>query len=140
MTLSTSVRFIGEPPISMQEFFLVGRLVADIPAEWPFSVSKEGDIFHQPGCPGAVCRVDYFSAEIYHGDEDEIDSPAHIRFDTPYGYRDEEGRDCDQLHALIINRLLDHAEARGWSIEWQDEYHGTWHQHHPLDTIVVGGQ
>lgn len=135
MTLSTNVRFVGDPPISLQELFLLGRRVADIPAEWPFVVGDSGSIYHVPGLEGAVCRVDGFVAETW---DNGFLSPEHVWFDTPYGYkRDRDLAGCNQIHAELVNKMLDVAQAKGWEMEWLDEYHMTWHTHPAPGTVIV---
>jgi hypothetical protein len=63
-------------------------------------------------------------------DEDDYPRPAcwlEIHFDTGYGYRDEQGRGCGDLHAQLLFDLgqwLDEREI-GWG--WQNEFTGEWH-------------
>lgn len=50
-----------------------------------------------------------------------------LSFDTSYGYRDERGRGCSELHADYVVRLAAHLAERGIGIWWRNEFTGEWH-------------
>lgn len=66
-------------------------------------------------------------------DDEEIDvgvpNPAflEISFDTGYGYKNERGGGCGDLHAYFITRLAEYFEGLGvkrWA--WRNEFTGEW--------------
>ena len=50
-----------------------------------------------------------------------------ISFDTAYGYRDERGFGCGDLHADIVSRLGQWLDERGVRWEWKNEFTGDVH-------------
>ena len=58
---------------------------------------------------------------------------VQIMIDTAYGYQDDQGRDCRQLHMDIITEIYNRGFK--WS-EWQDEFTGEWHTALPVKEKV----
>lgn len=57
-------------------------------------------------------------------------SPAcwlEISFDTAYGYRDEQGRGCGDLHASLVAELGKWLDERSIRWSWQNEFTGEIH-------------
>lgn len=70
----------------------------------------------------------------YDSDEGPCDGTWHrpacwleISFDTAYGYRDEQGRGCGDLHASIVAELGKWLDERGIRWLWKNEYSGEIH-------------
>lgn len=77
------------------------------------------------------------------GCDDEHSNPAcwlEVSFDTAYGYRDEHGRGCGDLHASLVSQLgqwLDEHQVR-WL--WQNEFTGDIHSgYERLTDLCTGG-
>jgi hypothetical protein len=51
---------------------------------------------------------------------------VEVTFDTAYGYADENGERCNQLHARYIAQLGAWLDRRGIPWKWQNEYTGEW--------------
>lgn len=124
MTLTTRVAISG---IRLEEAFLLARRAAKIPGEWPFEDHAEHDyrtVRHVPGCDGAL-------GAVHAGQVGEV---VHIVFDTPYGFIDDDGRGCNEIHAALVDELRaalpPHCEST-----WENEYEGTWHDHPAGPTI-----
>lgn len=57
--------------------------------------------------------------------DDHYHKPAmwcEISFDTAYGYRDESGRGCGDLHACYIAEMGKWLDDRGVPWSWKNEY------------------
>lgn len=50
-----------------------------------------------------------------------------VSFDTAYGYKDERGYGCGDLHADYISRLGQWLDAKGVRWEWENEFTGEVH-------------
>lgn len=50
-----------------------------------------------------------------------------VSFDTAYGYRDENGYGCGDLHARLVAELGRWLDERGVRWEWQNEFTGEVH-------------
>jgi len=125
MTLSTAVRPLD--PIDHRLVFVLARKVAGIPAEWPFT-ANDHVIRHEPGCPGARCRVDAFLWGWYDDERDGHEG-WRVRFDS------SGVPDALRLHARLVRALLKELAAVGVSAEWQDECTGQWFTAPPGRTI-----
>lgn len=74
---------------------------------------------------GDACSTSCDPEDDYHHHE-----PAHwckVSMDTAYGYRDEQGRHCGQLHACYVTELGRWLDERGVSWSWENEYNGEIH-------------
>lgn len=77
------------------------------------------DIYYRPGEP---LRTKDNGCEWYCDsdcDDDEHTNPAcwlEVSFDTSYGYRDEQGRYCGDLHACLVAELGHWLDERG--VRW----------------------
>jgi hypothetical protein len=70
----------------------------------------------------------------YEPDEPQCDGRYHDRagwievsFDTAYGYSDDRGYGCGDLHAEYVARLGQWLDSLGVRWEWQNEFTGEWH-------------
>lgn len=52
---------------------------------------------------------------------------AEISFDTAYGYRDDRGYGCGDLHAEYVAKVGQWLDAKGIRWEWQNEFTGEIH-------------
>jgi hypothetical protein len=52
---------------------------------------------------------------------------VEIHFDTAYGFRDEQGRGCGDLHAALLFELGQWFDERNIGWGWQNEFTGEWH-------------
>lgn len=50
-----------------------------------------------------------------------------ISWDTGYGYRDEFGMGCGDLHALYIEFVAKWCDQRGLTYSWYNEFQGEWY-------------
>lgn len=60
----------------------------------------------------------------------ESHDPVHwleVTFDTAYGYRDEQGRGCGDLHASLVAELGKWLDERGVRWLWENEFTGEVH-------------
>lgn len=146
MTLATSVHI--QAPINHQLVFLKCREIIGIPAEHPFQIHadkglgwKDGewiasvpdgfrsalDVSHNHGQPLTTSCDEWCETPCdYHANI----PPAYIdvRLDTTYGYRDENGWGCSDVHRDIVAKLgawLDEQGVNWWA---QDEFTGEWHE------------
>lgn len=100
--------------------------------------------------PGLEPRLTPQESEAHDGDcEPDCDGSSHapaswveIHFDTAYGYRDEQGRGCGDLHAQLLFDLGQWFDEReiGWG--WQNEFTGDWHyedRYRALKELCTGG-
>lgn len=74
---------------------------------------------------GDACSEDCDEADDYHHH-----LPAHlieVSFDTAYGYRDEQGRGCGDLHACYVAALGGWLDGRGIAWSWHNEFTGDIH-------------
>ena len=89
--------------------------------------------------PGAALRLDGDACSDYcseYRDDDgkpiayHLHWPAHwayVSMDTAYGYRDEHGRGCGDLHASYVAQLGQWLDERGVRWSWENEYDGSIH-------------
>jgi hypothetical protein len=63
---------------------------------------------------------------------------ARVSFDTAYGYRDDEGRDCNQLHVRLVSELGKVLDAEGVGWRWKNEYTGEIHAGHTGYAGLIG--
>lgn len=63
---------------------------------------------------------------VEEGDEDDYDPACYLRisFDTAYGYADEMGRGCGDLHACYVAELGRWFDDREVAWSWQNEFTG----------------
>lgn len=63
-----------------------------------------------------------------------------VSFDTAYGYRDERGYGCGDLHAEYVAKLGQWLDERGIRWEWQNEFTGEIHTgYSELIQLASGG-
>ncbi|TQF04784.1 hypothetical protein E6W39_24350 [Kitasatospora acidiphila] len=63
-----------------------------------------------------------------------------VSFDTAYGYSDERGYGCGDLHAELVARLGQWLDARGIRWSWQNEFTGEIHaSYERLLDLASGG-
>lgn len=81
--------------------------------------------------PGEALRPDGDACCDYCGPDDyHYHKPAHwayVSMDTTYGYRDEQGRGCGDLHASYVAQLGQWLDERGIAWSWENEYDGSIH-------------
>jgi hypothetical protein len=127
------------------------HLVWEMPGAWNISNEiGQGlpailDIKYRPGAP--------LRAEAASHDEDcdeECSGNYHDRacwldidFDTAYGYKDERGWGCGDLHAALVAELGEWLDAKGVRWEWRNEFtgevHGGGDRYARLIDLGVGG-
>ena len=56
------------------------------------------------------------------------DCAMELALDTPYGYENERGGGCNDLHAYLITQIAPFLNERKLRWAWQDEYTGEWFQ------------
>lgn len=79
-----------------------------------------------------ICRpVDVDDDEEYVAEQAK--DPRHtgfgyieINFDTAYGYRNDRGENCSELHGRLIRELIEHL-GPDVPVKWRNEYTGEWH-------------
>jgi len=134
MTLAT--RFVIDHPAPAREVFdfareMIGATDAHTfrhetqPERWARDPRYQMDLGQ--GLP-ALMRVEYGADGPLHRyeEDDAPDAVLEIVLDTAYGYRDDQGRRCHQLHADYVAELGRWCERRGWDYAWQDEFSGDW--------------
>ncbi|TYK45225.1 hypothetical protein [Actinomadura decatromicini] len=100
------------------------------------------DVYYRPDMP---LRAADNGCEWYcdPGCGDEHSNPAcwlEVSFDTTYGYRDEQGRGCGDLHASIVADLGRWLDERGVRWLWQNEFTGEIHSgYERLIDLCTGG-
>lgn len=63
-----------------------------------------------------------------------------VSFDTAYGYQDERGYGCGDLHAELVAKLGQWLDAKGVRWEWMNEFTGEIHQGYTrLVELASGG-
>jgi len=155
MTLSTDI-YIHGTGVTQREVYekvnnLLGipaeREVIDGPNEWDWQ-SGDHRLCNRIG-QGFPAIVDTYAnadgSEIVPAHDEECDggfdthpceSPrhtvppyhVHVDLDTAYGYRDERGWGCAELHGWVIAALIDWLAESGGTLHWVDEYAGTLHE------------
>ena len=169
MTLNTEV--IATTPCDPHEVFHVCRGLLGATDAHPFTDEPMGDRWYGAGVweignrmgiglpallqvryrPGEPRRTPEESAKCDEDCEPDCDGdhsqyrPAcwvEIHFDTAYGYRDERGRGCGNLHAQLLFDLGQWFDERkiGWG--WQNEFTGEWHyedRYRALKDLCSGG-
>jgi hypothetical protein len=83
---------------------------------------------------GGPIKADPNACDRYCDDDEPCDQeshkPAHwieVSFDTAYGYRDDEGRGCGDLHASLVSQLGQWLDERHVRWMWQNEFTGEIH-------------
>lgn len=75
--------------------------------------------------------------------DEEDDTRAcwlEVSFDTAYGYRDEQGRGCGDLHASLVAQLGQWLDERGVRWLWENEFTGEIHSGYDrLTDLCTGG-
>jgi hypothetical protein len=100
------------------------------------------DIYYRPD---AALRAADNGCEWYCDPDcsDEHSNPAcwlEVSFDTPYGYRDEQGRGCGDLHASLVSQLGQWLDERGVRWLWENEFTGEVHSgYERLVDLCTGG-
>lgn len=101
------------------------------------------DVYYRPGSP---LRATDNGCEWYCDpgcDDDEHDNPAcwlEVSFDTAYGYRDEQGRGCGDLHASLIAQLGQWLDDSGVRWSWMNDSHcETWTGYDHLVDLCEAG-
>lgn len=75
--------------------------------------------------------------------ENDGHDPAHwieVQFDTAYGYKDEQGRGCGDLHACYVAELGKWLDERHVRWKWENEFTGEIHSGYDrLIELCTGG-
>jgi hypothetical protein len=137
MTLTTRIRITE--PADPRLVFLHGRALAGVPAEWAFDVSHDHwgtRVGSRSGCATALAAtwVNHNDGELLVQDEEDLGPAGYVDFayDTPYGFRDDQGRGCDQLHRDLVARFGAWLTAQGLPWWARDEYSGRWYEATPV--------
>ncbi|TMS00144.1 hypothetical protein [Nonomuraea basaltis] len=101
------------------------------------------DIYYRPGGP---LRAEDNGCEWYCDsgcDNGEHENPAcwlEVSFDTAYGYRDEQGRRCGDLHASLVADLGRWLDERGVRWLWYaDTLAEVYSGYEPLTRLCTAG-
>lgn len=100
------------------------------------------DVYYRTGGP---LKSDADSCDRWCDDPCDAEShdPAHwikVTFDTAYGYRDEQGRGCGDLHAVLVAELGRWLDERGVRWLWENEFTGEIHSgYERLIELCSGG-
>mgnify|MGYP007010739939 CR=1 FL=1 len=103
------------------------------------------NIYYRPDAPlrATVQSCNYYCDSDCADIHDEDDGPAHwlqVSFDTAYGYRDDEGRGCGDLHASLVSQLGQWLDERGIRWMWENEFTGEIHSgYERLIDLCSGG-
>jgi hypothetical protein len=169
MTLDTSIYILDEINYK-QVYAQCGRLIGqhegikftDEPAQNWRNGERTDDpdglrwIYNHPGQglpalldmkyrQGGPIKSDPEACDRYCDDDcDRTDhEPAHwieVSFDSPYGYRDEQGRGCGDWHACLVTQLGQWLDERGVRWAWQNEFTGEIHTgYERLIDLCAGG-
>jgi len=151
MTLRTRVFVLGEIPV--QDLFaqcnqLIGAPAAVACVDEPVgpngvwkiaNLPEQGlcavlEVFYRPGGPlRAVDGGCEWYCDPGCNDGRCADAPnrlacwAEVHFQTWYGYRDEQGRNCGDLHAELVARLGGWLDRQGIRWAWENEASGEVH-------------
>jgi hypothetical protein len=136
---------------------LIGATESTEFVDGPMKLSDEWWVWNRPGqglCalldvryrPGVALRTveqatehdDLYcnlpGGEFFDADEPVCDGADHkpaawleVSFDTAYGYRDEQGRGCGDLHASLVSQLGQWLDERVVRWLWQNEFTGEIH-------------
>jgi len=71
-------------------------------------------------------EIDEHAAEVAKNPTENGWAGIEVSFDTAYGYRNEHGEGCSELHARLIAELGNWLDARGLQWKWHNEYTGEW--------------
>jgi hypothetical protein len=88
---------------------------------------------------------DYFDANepVCNETEHRPACWAEISLDTAYGYKDERGWGCGDLHAVLISRIGQWCDERGLRWSWKNEFtsdiHGGDDRYERLIDLTTGG-
>lgn len=113
-------------------------------------------LYYQPGAPlhtpeqaaehdPSICNLP--GRDWYDPEDGPCDGTYHSRacwldvsFDTAYGYSDDRGYGCGDLHAEYVSRLGQWLDERGVRWEWMNEFTGEIHQGYArLVELASGG-
>lgn len=86
--------------------------------------------------------TDYFDSDEPTCAKTEHDPPCwyEISYDTAYGYRDENGMGCGDLHARLVAELGAWLDAKGVRWMWKNEFTGEVHEgYESLIELASGG-
>jgi hypothetical protein len=138
MTLSTYMLVLD--PTDVEALYAeANRLVA---GDAEVRVNRAPGEIHNAGGQGlpAWLEVTYgvdgpLDVELDPDEEEEDGTPyqrwpqphaIRIKWDTSYGYRDPNGRNCNDLHAAYIVAIGRWLDKRGIRWCWHNEYTGEW--------------
>jgi len=87
------------------------------------------DIYYRPDGPLRASDGDchWFCDPDCDEDDDTRACWLEVSFDTAYGYRDEQGRGCGDLHASLVAQLGLWLDERGVRWLWRNEFTGEIH-------------
>lgn len=111
----------------------------DLPA-WLLVSYRRGGPLRSSGEPAhdEDCEPDCDSDHSYRRD-----CWLDVDFDTAYGYRNDAGMGCGDLHAALISELGSWLDSRGVRWEWINEYSGDVHggpdRYERLADLVTAG-
>ncbi|WUI02061.1 hypothetical protein OHR68_09725 [Spirillospora sp. NBC_00431] len=101
------------------------------------------DIYYRPDAPLRAKDGDCHWFCDPDCDDAEHDTRAcwlEVSFDTAYGYRDEQGRGCGDLHASLVAQLGQWLDERGVRWLWENEFTGEIHSGYDrLIDLCAGG-
>lgn len=69
-----------------------------------------------------ACTEDCEPEDDYH--YHPVDCWIEVEFDTAYGYKDEQGRGCGDLHACYVAQFGQWLDERGIPWSWKNEFTG----------------
>lgn len=149
MTLDTRMYVHDEVPV--RELFTEFRRLLGATNVHPIEDRDVGDIYgagiwhlgHPPGIGlSALVSIEYRPSQPLRPDErachdwcEPGDGYHHhdpaswcsVSMDTAYGYKDEHGRGCGDLHASYVAQLGRWLDARGVGWSWRNEFTGEVH-------------
>lgn len=87
------------------------------------------DIYYRPDAPLRAKDGDchWFCDPDCDEDDQTRACWLEISLDTPYGYRDDQGRGCGELHASLVAQLGQWLDERGVRWLWENEFTGEVH-------------
>lgn len=94
---------------------------------------------------GGPVKADPQACDKYCDDDCDYTQhdPPHwieVSFDTPYGYRDAQGRGCGDWHACLVSDLGGWLDSKGVRWMWQNEFTGEIHSgYERLVDLCTGG-
>jgi hypothetical protein len=116
---------------------IANRLGQDLPGILDITYRAGGALRAEPPGHDEDCGED--CGGEYHSRVCWLD----IDFDTAYGYKDERGWGCGDLHAALVNELGQWLDAKGARWEWRNEFtsevHGGGDRYERLIDLCSGG-